>query len=253
MAAAHLRRVTGLAGGDAAEVFGSYGRYWGESLALGGMSRSQVVAGVRCEGLEHLDAALAAGRGAVAALPHLGNWDLGGACVATLGYPLSVVVEALRPPEVFEWFAGMRRELGFEVIPAGAGAAALALQALRSNRVLCLLCDRVVGETAAIDVEFFGETTRLPAGPVTIALRSSAPLIPIAAYFTRSPPGHLVSVGAPLELRRSGRLRDDVAQGTGTLARALEGMIARAPAQWHLLQPNWPSDEAPGGSRNRRR
>ena len=46
----------------------------------------------------------------------------------------------------------------------------------------------------------------------------------------------------PIPTVREGRLRDDVAQVTQVLARELEALISAAPEQWHLLQPNWPSD-----------
>jgi KDO2-lipid IV(A) lauroyltransferase len=90
-------------------------------------------------------------------------------------------------------------------------------------------------------VTFFGERTTLPAGPVTLGLRSGAPVLPTAVYFD-GPDRHRGRVEPPLELVRRGRLGDDVAAGTQTLATALEELIAAAPEQWHLLQPNWPSD-----------
>jgi KDO2-lipid IV(A) lauroyltransferase len=49
---------------------------------------------------------------------------------------------------------------------------------------------------------------------------------------------------APIQVERRGRLRDDVARITQVLANELESLIRKAPEQWHLLQPNWPSDFA---------
>ena len=45
-------------------------------------------------------------------------------------------------------------------------------------------------------------------------------------------------------LERQGRFRDDVTRLTRDLAVRLEGLIRVAPEQWHLQQPNWPSDFA---------
>jgi KDO2-lipid IV(A) lauroyltransferase len=132
-----------------------------------------------------------------------------------------------------------------EVIPVGPGAGAAALKALKEDRVLCLLCDRVVGGSPGAEVELFGERTFLPAGPVTLAHRSGAPLLPAAVYFAPGRPDHLAVVRPPLPLERAGRLRADISAGTQALARELEALIRRAPTQWHLLQPNWPSDAAP--------
>jgi KDO2-lipid IV(A) lauroyltransferase len=46
----------------------------------------------------------------------------------------------------------------------------------------------------------------------------------------------------PVPAERQGRLRADVERVTGALARRLEDLIRAAPEQWHLMQPNWPSD-----------
>jgi lauroyl/myristoyl acyltransferase len=248
--ASHLRRVygpsvdeRGLAGGvDAA--FASYARYWAESLRLPSLTAAQIAAGVELHGFHHVDDALAGGRGLVVAMPHLGGWEWGGTYIADRGYGVSVVVEALRSSEVFDWFASFRRRLGMEVIPAGPGAAGACLRALASNRILCLLSDRVVGATLGVHVELFGATTRLPAGPVTLALRTGAPIVAAAVYFGAATDGHAVVVRPPLALERRGRLRDDVAAGTQAMAAELEALIRWAPTQWHLMQPNWPGDEA---------
>lgn len=248
LAAAHLRRVYGPAMSDVTlslrvdEAFASYGRYWAESLRLPSLTAAEVDAGMSFRGMDHLQTAAAAGRGAILALPHLGGWDWGGMWMARSHWPVSVVVEALRPPEVFEWFVDFRRRLGMEVIPLGPGAAGASLRALRTGRVLCLLSDRVVGDTPCVEVEMFGAPTRIPAGPVTLALRTGAPLLPAAVYFGAGAAGHLAVVRPPLDLARHGRLGDDVAAGSQSLATALEDLIRRAPTQWHILQPVWPID-----------
>jgi KDO2-lipid IV(A) lauroyltransferase len=105
-----------------------------------------------------------------------------------------------------------------------------------------LLCDRdLTGD--GIEVEFFGERTTLPAGPATLALRTGAALLPTAVYF-RPRGGHHAVVLPPIPTQREGRLRDDVARATQDLAHRFEELIRAAPEQWHLMQPNWPSDRS---------
>jgi lauroyl/myristoyl acyltransferase len=116
------------------------------------------------------------------------------------------------------------------------------LTALRNNHVVCLLSDRDIGG-GGVEVEFLGERTTLPAGPATLALRTGAPLFPTAVYYGGER-GRRGVVRPPLDLARTGRLRDDVARVTQALADELGDLIRRAPEQWHLLQPNWPSDRA---------
>ena len=220
-------------------AFASYGRYWMESLRLPATPPGAVDARFSIEGREHLDAARAAGRGAVLALPHVGGWDVGGSWLARQGYPVTVVAEPLEPPEVYEWFAGLRRQWGMAVVPLGPGAGTGVLRALRANSMVCLLCDRDVGG-GGVEVEFFGEKTLLPGGPATLALRAGSVVLPTAVYFDGD--GHRAVVRPPLTTERSGTLRADVTRLTQELAYALETLISRAPDQWHLFQPNWPSD-----------
>jgi KDO2-lipid IV(A) lauroyltransferase len=117
------------------------------------------------------------------------------------------------------------------------------MAALRDNHVLCLLCDRDLGG-GGVEVEFFGEVTTLPAGPATLGIRTGAPVLPTAA-FHEGRRRHGI-VGAPVDCSRQGKLRDDVQRVTQDIAHRLEDLIRMAPEQWHLLQPNWPSDQDPG-------
>ncbi len=175
------------------------------------------------------------------ALPHLGGWEWSGFWVTRVQRrPVTVVVERLDPPALFDWFVELRRSFGFEVVPLGPEAGPAAARALKANHTLALLCDRDLAGTGP-EVEFFGERTTLPGGPATLALRTGAPLLPTAIYFDGADCRRSV-VLPPLDTRREGRLRDDVQRVTQDLAYALEDLIRRAPEQWHLLQPNWPSD-----------
>ena len=227
-----------------AETFGSYGRYWLELFRLPDEARGTLE--IDIEGYDHITAGIERGSGVILALPHVGGWDFAGAWLAMQGLPPTVVVEPVEPPELFEWFAGVRRALGMTVVQLGPDAGRAVLQALRSNQIVCLLCDRdLVGD--GIEVEFFGEPTTLPAGPATLALRTGAPLLAAAVYFAPRGRHHAV-VMPPVPTQREGRLRDDVGRVTQDLAHRFEELIRAAPEKWHLLQPNWPSDLATNGS-----
>jgi KDO2-lipid IV(A) lauroyltransferase len=241
----HLRRVLGPGASEAevhrlaARAMAAYARYWVDTFRVPSLSLEDLERGLSFSGREHIEAGLAAGRGAVLALPHLGGWELAGAYIARMGDPITVVVEELQPPEVFRWFVDLRRSMGMTVVPADSSAGAAVARALKANQVVCLLSDRDLGGTG-VPVDFFGERTTLPAGPATLALRTGAPLVPIAVYATWR--GHEAVLRPPLDTIRRGAFRADVARITQDLAGELEALIRRAPDQWHLLQPNWPSD-----------
>ena len=244
----HMRRVLGPAATEK-EVhkavdgaFESYAAYWLESLRLPSLSAAAVTSGLETEGYTtYLLDGLKAGKGVILALPHLGGWEWAGRWLADRGHPVTAVVEPLEPPELFEWFAQLRSSLGMTVVPLGGGAGATVLRALQANDIVCLLSDRDIGG-GGVPVTFFGEVTTLPAGPALLSLRTGAPLLPTAVYFTPERDGHHGIVRPPLTIERSGRLRDDVGSLTQALASELETLIRRAPEQWHMFQPNWPSD-----------
>jgi phosphatidylinositol dimannoside acyltransferase len=252
MMSRHLRRVdptlSGLALRRAVqEAFDSYARYYLESFKLPSMSARAVDAGLITEGYhEYVLPGLDQGNGVILALPHLGGWEWAGRWLADRGHPVTAVVEKIEPPELFDWFADLRAELGMKVVALGAGAGRAVLGALKQNEIVCLLSDRDIRH-GGVEVEFFGERTTLPAGPATLGLRTGAPVLPTAVYFTgRRRPSHFGLVRPPLDLTRTGDLRDDVARVTQDLAHELEVLIRRHPSQWHMFQPNWPSDPGYG-------
>ena len=223
------------------ETFESYARYYEESFRLPGTSAADLDAGFQADGWERLAAALEQGRGAIMAMPHLGGWEWSGFWVTQVqGHHVTAVVEELEPTELFEWFVELRRSFGFDIVALGPEAGTATARALKANHVLALLCDRDLTGTGP-EVEFFGERTTLPGGPATLALRTGAPLLPTAVYFD-GPDRRRSIVLPPLDTSRQGKLRDDVQRVTQDLAHALEELIREAPEQWHLLQPNWPSD-----------
>ena len=230
------------------DAFESYARYWVESFRLPSLSTRAVAAGCEVVGFDHVTAARERGTGAILALPHLGGWEWAGRWLADRGDPVTVVVERIDPPELFEWFAELRAKLGMTVVALGPDAGRATLNALKRNEIVCLLSDRNIGG-GGVEVEFFGERTKLPAGPATLGLRTGAPILPVAVYFTRRVDGHLGIVRPPLPAERRGSLRDDVTRVTQYLAAELEHLIRRAPEQWHLFQPNWPSDPGYGDVR----
>jgi KDO2-lipid IV(A) lauroyltransferase len=218
--------------------FESYGQYWAEGAKLPGIKPENVFARFRIgEGLEYLYEAKEKGLGTIIALPHIGSWEWGGSYLDSLGLGMVAVAEDLEPPELFEWFKAKRESIGIRIEPLDEHAGTVLLQTLKDGGVIGLLCDRDI-QGNGIEVEFFGERVRLPAGPATLALRTGATLVAAACY---SGPGrdHFAVITRPIAAERVGRLREDVTRVTQALAVELEGLIRRAPEQWHVLQPRF--------------
>lgn len=215
----------------------SYARYWCEAFRLPSMDHDALRAAVgpRIQGLEHVEAALAAGRGMILALPHSGNWDVAGVWLVGRCGSFATVVERLRPESLYRRFVSYRESLGFEILPRNGGsepAGEALARRLRHGGAVCLVADRDLG-AGGVRVSFFGEPVKLPVGPARLAERTGAALLPVGLWFTDRGWGFRVHppVVAPSALA-----------ATQAVADAFAADIAKHPADWHMLQPLWLAD-----------
>lgn len=232
----HLRRL-GEPEEKAVEVFGSYGRYWAETFWARPSRMPRLKSLLTIDGLDNLRQAMAAGRGVVVVLPHLGNWEAAALIGQMLDLPVVAVAERLANRHITEWFIAQRAMFGIEIVlTGGRGLVGRLAELLNQGKAVCLLADRDLSGRG-IEVEFFGEPTTLPGGPAVLARRTGAPLLPVAVYFQPGA-GHHGVIGEPIPVPDHA----DLAETTQHIADSLEVLIRRDPVQWHLLQPNWPSD-----------
>lgn len=243
MAVRHARRLgADDPVGRALEVFAAYGRYWAETVWVRPRRRAEIEASTTLEGREWIDKAKAYDRGIILALPHMGNWEFAGPLAIELGLDLVAVAENLANVRIRNWFVDLRRRMEIDIVLAtGTVTVMRELEArLKTGGAVALLCDRDL-RGRGVPVQFFGEETTMPAGPVTLSVRTGAPILPVAAYF--GPGGtHHVVIRPPVELPDTDDRRELIRLGTARVAARLEELIRVAPAQWHMLQPNWPSD-----------
>lgn len=243
----HMRRVLGPNASPeeieaaAREVFASYGRYWAEVFWFRARRKSEVADRAEVLGLEPVYAARDAGRGIIFALPHLGNWDVAGAVAEKVHLPVLAVAERLPNALITEWFYDTRRALGIEVVLAGdENTTKDLIRHLKNGGVVALVSDRdVTGR--GVDVEFFGERTTMPAGPVALADRTGAAIFPVAPLFADGA-GYEMVIYPELVIPPADTRAERIQAGTQEYARRLEDIIRSSPTQWHVLVPNWPSD-----------
>ncbi|MEU6735227.1 phosphatidylinositol mannoside acyltransferase [Streptomyces physcomitrii] len=223
----------------------SYLRYWMESFRLPAWSEERRRTGFDPKDLHHLTDGLDAGRGVVLALPHLANWDLAGAWVTTaLGVPFATVAERLRPETLYDRFVAYRESLGMEVLPHTGGAAFGTLaRRLRAGGLVCLVADRDLS-ASGVDVDFFGETARMPAGPAALAQQTGALLLPVTLWYDDSPVMR-GRVHPAVEVPADGSRAEKTAAMTQALADVFAAGIADHPEDWHMLQRLWLADLEP--------
>ncbi|MFF7652399.1 phosphatidylinositol mannoside acyltransferase [Streptomyces sp. NPDC007983] len=220
----------------------SYMRYWMESFRLPTWSAERIRSGVEIKDAHYLVDGLASGRGVVLALPHMGNYDLAGAWVTTrLGVPFTTVAERLKPESLYDRFVAYREGLGMEVLPHQGGAAFGTLaRRLRAGGLVCLVADRDLS-ASGVEVSFFGESAKMPAGPARLAAQTGALLLPVTLWYDASPVMQ-GRVHPPVEVPEGGTRAEQTAVMAQQVADAFASGIAEHPEDWHMLQRLWLAD-----------
>ena len=221
-----------------AEAFRTYARYWADSFRLDLLTDDEIVSRTQVVGYEHVQEALDRGGGLICALPHIGNWDVGGRYMGAHGWPVVSVAEDLEPPRLFELFLHHRQTMGMEILGLSQSrqVGRTLARRLGENRLVALVADRdLTGR--GVEVSMFGAPRRLPAGPALLAITTGAPIIVAPVYQTRD--DWRIVFGAPLSAEPTGDRRRDVEELTRRLAEGFERAISAAPADWHVFQPAW--------------
>jgi len=245
MAERHMARVLGNGANvtEASEsVMEAYGKYLAEALWVRGKRVPGILERTEVEGLDWVLEARDAGKGIVFAVPHVGNWEVAAPVAVANGIPVVAVAEDLPNKRITEWFTAMRGDYGIEIVLATGSMQVMRdlEEALAANKAVALLSDRDL-KGRGIEVDFFGERTTIPPGPATLAIRTGAPLLPVACYFTDG--GYRVVVRPEIPIPDDGTRPEKVKAMTQSVAKELEILIRDAPDQWHLVVPNWPSDQ----------
>ena len=219
----------------ARSAFQNYGRMLMDFLLMSSLTPEEILKHVTLDGREQLDAALASGKGAIMAVPHMGSWDMAGSYAGALGYQISAVAERF-PGSLNEAVIRTRQRFGLNVIALGRAAVRGINEALKQNSIVALLCDLEQGP--GVIVKFFGKRAVVPGGPAAIALKTGAALMPACQYATF--PGHYhVHLDPPLAVV-PGDTKETLMQRVVT---RFEDFIREHPDQWYAFRPMFAREE----------
>ena len=213
----------------ARRAFQNYGRMLMDFLLLGSLTPAELVERVTVEGVEHLEAGLAHGRGVIMAVPHMGSWDMAGSYAGAIGYKISAVAERF-PGSLNDAVVRTRQRFGLDVIALGRSAVRGITEALQANRIVALLCDLEQGP--GLSVSFFGRQATVPGGPAAFALKTGATVLP-AYQFVSTPGRYQVHLDPALAIS-AGETKEGVMQ---RVIERFEVFIKERPDQWYAFRP----------------
>lgn len=228
------------------ENVANFGRMLADYFLCGGVNAAREAQGLLEEwrGLEHLEAARAAGRGTLIVTAHLGHWELGGIMLARHGWPLNVVTLEEPSTELTRWRDAGRRNLGIQTIAVGPGhpfSFVELIQRLRRNEMVAMLVDRPYAGTGA-PVQFFGRQTEFSTAPALLAHHTGATVLP--AFVLQLPSRRYVSFADPaIPLEHAKDLRADLGANTQRIATIFEAIVREHPEQWFNYVPVWNSPQ----------
>jgi Kdo2-lipid IVA lauroyltransferase/acyltransferase len=218
-------------------VFRNFGKYLLEFFTMTRFLQPAFIkTNVQIKNIEYLNEALQKGKGGILASAHVGNWEMGGALLPMLGFPLSVVALAHKDPRVNILFNAQREVFGAMVIQTDV-AVRRVMEHLQRNRFVAILADRDFG-SHGIRMDFLGHQTMIPKGAAFFSIRTGSPIIPI--FFLRTTDDHFeVSIHPPIEPPHlsEGKITDEaLREYIQKYLTAIEDEIKRNPSQWLLFK-----------------
>lgn len=187
---------------------------------------------IRVEGMEHVEAALAGGRGVLFATAHLGNWELSAFAYALVSRPMSVVARPLDNP-LIDALVERRRMLSGNHLIFKKDYARGILKALAANQAVGILIDQNASPSEGAFVDFFGVPACAGTGFAKIAAHSGAAVIPGFALWSEEERRYVLRFYPRVPI--SG----DAERDTAELQRRLEEVIRAHPDQWLWIHRRW--------------
>lgn len=218
------------------EVFINFAKYLVDFFRFSKLDKIYLESNVKFVGKDNLDKALKKGKGVIVLTAHIGNYELGGAVVALLGYPLNVVALDHKNKLVNSFFIKQRRTAKMNVIPMGA-ALKRCYECLTKGEVIALLGDRDFSGHG-IRVKFLGKDSSIPKGPAVLSLRTGALIVP--AFIVRLPDDTFqFAFEKPISYSSTDNFDSDVQRITESCIKVIEENIRKYPSQWFMFRRFW--------------
>jgi KDO2-lipid IV(A) lauroyltransferase len=218
--------------------FASLGRLLGVFSQFATANPETLESLIECEGLEHIEAARASGRGVILFTGHVGAWELTSFALSLFGHPLSFLVRRIDNPKIEKLVDRRRARLGNRTIDKRSAAREM-LQTLQGGGTLGILVDLNTLDREGIFVDFFGVAASTTFMLAKLALRTDAAVLPVFAPWDSKRRRFLLKIDEPLLFERTGNDEDDVRRLTQLFTDIVEKYVRRYPDQWLWIHRRW--------------
>ena len=213
------------------EVFENFGLYLVEFFRSSKIDADYIKKYVNFEGIDYLKNVVKES-GAILLTAHIGNWELGGMILSSLGFHSIAIALNHSYGKVNDFFIKRRKEKGIEVIHLGLSIRKC-FQGLKEKKLIAILGDRDFSNSG-YEMDFLGKTKMIPRGPAVLAKKANVPIIP--AFAVRRNFNYItIKVFPPIYIAQN----DDERQIMSKFVKIIEQQIYEHPTQWLMFREFW--------------
>jgi Kdo2-lipid IVA lauroyltransferase/acyltransferase len=236
---AQIRRI-------ARECFISMAKSVVEMISTIGKSHDFVKSRFELVHKEYLDKALAKGKGVILVSAHFGNFPSMVVRLSCEGYKAGAIMRPLKDVRFEHFLSGERARFRVHTIKSIPRKECVAetIRSLRNNEVIFLPLDQNFG-TGGVFVDFFGRKAATATGPVVLAQRTHAAIVP--CFIIRQKNNrHRIVFEPDVPLDRGATEQDSIRMNVQKLTAIIEKYIRRYPAEWSWIHRRWKAQQKHG-------
>ncbi|MBL7077707.1 MAG: lysophospholipid acyltransferase family protein [Kiritimatiellae bacterium] len=182
-----------------------------------------------------------AGRGAIIALPHTGNWEMAGLACHVHRFPIIIIVGKQRNPLTNDYLHELRAAAASVIIERGTDVMRPIMRHLKKGKYLAILPD-VRMPYPDLSIPFLGGTANLGSGMALFARMTNLPIYPCCVVrdgWTR----HRIAETYPV-VRPDKTLdkTEDIERMTASVIANFDAAIRKYPEQWFWHNKRWVLD-----------
>jgi KDO2-lipid IV(A) lauroyltransferase len=196
-------------------------------------------------GKEHLDSALAKGKGVILVSAHFGNFPLMMMKLSLEGYKIAGIMRYMRDERAEKFFMKKRTKFGIKTIYSQPRKVCVedSIHTLRNNELLFIPLDQNFG-TGGVFVDFFDRKAATATGPVILAKRTQATILP-CFILRQEDDTHKIVFEPPLKIEEGSTEQETTLINIQKLTNIIERYIRSYPSDWGWIHRRWKSQKKP--------